>query len=226
MNPMQAIPSIRLRTWLAVLAHCALASLACAEDVPADIQRFADAAVNARDVFAKPFAVVDKPRARVWVFDERAKLIQGSPVLVGAARGDEAPADIGTRPLSKVKPHEKITPAGRFVTETGRNTKGEEIIWIDYDSAVSMHRVRNVPRESRPKRLATATVDDNRISFGCVNIPETFYNQVLHPWFGEQTGVVYVLPETQPPESMFPFLRTQDFASKNAHSSTSVGSEH
>jgi hypothetical protein len=109
--------------------------------------------------------------------------MQDSPVLVGAATGDVAPPDIGTRPLAKVKPHEKITPAGRFVTESGRNTKGEDVIWIDYDSAVSMHRVRNVAREGRPKRLATPTVDDNRISFGCVNIPVPFYEKVLRPWF-------------------------------------------
>jgi hypothetical protein len=172
--------------------------------------------VDARDVFAKPFAVIDKPRARVWVFDERARLMQDSPVLVGAATGDVAPPDIGTRPLAKVKPHEKITPAGRFVTESGRNTKGEDVIWIDYDSAVSMHRVRNVAREGRPKRLATPTVDDNRISFGCVNIPVPFYEKVLRPWFGEQTGVVYVLPESQPRESVFPFLRALDSASADA----------
>jgi hypothetical protein len=201
---------------IAIAAHCALAPAAWAEDVPADIQRFADAAVDARDVFAKPFAVIDKPRARVWVFDERARLMQDSPVLVGAATGDVAPPDIGTRPLAKVKPHEKITPAGRFVTESGRNTKGEDVIWIDYDSAVSMHRVRNVAREGRPKRLATPTVDDNRISFGCVNIPVPFYEKVLRPWFGEQTGVVYVLPESQPRESVFPFLRALDSASADA----------
>jgi hypothetical protein len=79
-----------------------------------------------------------------------------------------------------------------------------------------MHRVRNVAREGRPKRLATPTVDDNRISFGCVNIPVPFYEKVLRPWFGEQTGVVYVLPESQPRESVFPFLRALDSASADA----------
>ncbi|ARU05752.1 hypothetical protein CCO03_14620 [Comamonas serinivorans] len=196
---------IRFRTCVAWLS-AVLASAAVAQ-VPEDIQRFALAAANARDVFAKPFAVIDKPRARLWVFDERGQLMRDSAVLVGAAAGDVAPDDIGTRPLSQVKPHEKITPAGRFVTEPGRNTKGEDVIWIDYDSAVSMHRVRNVPRENRTQRLATPTVSDNRISFGCVNIPVAFYEQVLMPHFGKQTGVVYVLPESQTREALYPFLR-------------------
>ena len=198
-------PMIRWRPALAV----ALASLSLNAwaEVPADIQQFADAAVRARDVFAKPFAVIDKPRARVWVFDERARLMDESPVLVGAAVGDVAPSDIGTRPLSKVLPSEKITPAGRFVTESGRNTKGEDVIWIDYDSAVSLHRVRNVAGEGRPQRLSTPTVADNRISFGCVNIPPRFYEQVLQPHFSAEMGVVYVLPESGSRESVFPFLR-------------------
>ncbi len=186
------------------------ASQACAPawaKVPGDIQRFADAAAGARDVFAKPFAVVDKPRAHVWVFDARGKLMHDTTVLLGAAHGDVAPADIGTRPLAKVLPSEKITPAGRFVTEPGRNTKGEDVIWIDYDSAVSMHRVRNVPRENRLQRLASPSVEDNRISFGCVNIPVPFYEQVLRPYFGEQSGVVYVLPETGALDTVFPFMR-------------------
>ena len=147
----------RLHRWrpalAAVLAGLGLNAWA---EVPADIQQFAEAAVRARDVFAKPFAVIDKPRARVWVFDERARLMDESPVLVGAAAGDVAPPDIGTRPLSKVLPSEKITPAGRFVTESGRNTKGEDVIWIDYDSAVSLHRMRNVAGENRPQRRQPA----------------------------------------------------------------------
>ena len=191
-------------TLAAVLSSLVLSAWA---EVPADIQQFASAAVRARDVFAKPFAVIDKPRARVWVFDERARLMEESPVLVGAALGDVAPPDIGTRPLSRVRPSEKITPAGRFVTEPGRNTRGEDVIWIDYDSAVSLHRVRHVAGEHRPQRLATPTVADKRISFGCVNIPPRFYEQVLQPYFSAEMGVVYVLPETRSRESVFPFLR-------------------
>ena len=59
----------------------------------------------------------------------------------------------------------------------------------------------------RPQRLATPTVADKRISFGCVNIPPRFYEQVLQPYFSAEMGVVYVLPETRSRESVFPFLR-------------------
>jgi hypothetical protein len=119
-----------------------------------------------------------------------------------------APADIGTRPLAKVRPHEKVTSAGRYVTEPGNNTRGEDIVWLDYDAALSMHRVRNVAGEARTQRLLSPTVADNRISFGCVNIPADFYDRYVDPMFSRSSGVVYVLPESRSPESMFNFLHS------------------
>lgn len=55
-------------------------------------------------------------------------------------------------------PHERTTPAGRFLAEAGRNADGDDIFWVDYDVAVSMHRVRaHVPAERRLQRLASPT---------------------------------------------------------------------
>ena len=82
--------------------------------------------------------------------------------------------------MADIKPSERTTPAGRFEVEPGRNTQGEDIIWVDYDVAVSMHRVRTANKKDRRlERLATPTVSDNRISYGCINVPEQFYNAAL-----------------------------------------------
>ena len=153
---------IRLaRCAAACLALAAMAAQAVGEDAA---RRFADEVVRAGDAGGRAFAVVDKPAATVWVFDRGGRLLDNSPVLLGQARGDVAPADIGTRPLSRVRPHEKVTSAGRYVTEPGRNHRGEDIVWLDYDAALSMHRVRDVPgacaRPARPtsaSRLAAST---------------------------------------------------------------------
>lgn len=161
--------------------------------------------MRANDAEGRAFAIIDKPQARVWVFDHQGLLLAQSPVLLGQARGDVAPPDIGTRPLSQVRPHEKITASGRFVTEPGRNTKDEDIVWLDYDAAMSMHRVRHVPGENRARRLATIDVADNRISFGCVNVPPDFYDRQIKPLFSTKPGVVYVLPEGKAISSVFPF---------------------
>ena len=144
------------------------------------------------------YAVVDKRRATVSVLNGRGQLLGSSPVLLGAAVGDDSVPDIGTRPMAQVLPHERTTPAGRFLAEPGHNAKGEDIVWVDYDAAVSMHRVRLAnPSDRRLQRLATLTVDDNRISYGCINVPVKFYNNILGPAMNRRGSVVYVLPETR-----------------------------
>lgn len=195
---------IHARAGLIALA-LALAALPAAAFDDASARAFADSVVRAGDAGGRAFAIVDKPGATVWVFDRQGQLLERSPVLVGQAPGDVAPPDIGTRPLSKVRPSEKITAAGRYVTEPGRNAQGEDIVWLDYDAALSMHRVRNVPGEHRPERLRTPGTADKRISFGCINVPTRFYDRRIDPLFARSSGVVYVLPETRAPGELFGF---------------------
>lgn len=196
---------------------------AAGPDGDAVVQGFAADVVRSGDAAGMAFAVLDKPSATVTIFDAKGQLVARSPVLLGQAVGDVAPPDIGTRPLSKVKPNEKVTSAGRFVTEAGRNHTGEDIVWLDYQQALSMHRVRNVRGENRPQRLASPTVADNRISYGCVNMPLSFYDRYIDPLFGKQKGVVYVLPETQPLAALFPFTRTGSAALAGAEGAALVG---
>jgi hypothetical protein len=128
-------------------------------------------------------------------------------VLLGLARGDVSVPSIGERKISDIKPHERTTPAGRFISEPGRNLSGEDIVWVDYDAAVSMHRVRPVVKaERRLERLATPTRADNRITYDCINVPATFYDRYVKPALGSRQGVVYVLPEQATSRSVFGFL--------------------
>jgi len=198
--------SIRaLRCALAVLLFAPFAAVAA----QGDAQRIAREAVSAGDNKGGPFAVVDKQQARVYVFRGNGTLAGSSPVLLGLARGDKSVPGIGERKMSEIRPEERTTPAGRFASEPGRNLSGEDIVWVDYDAAVSMHRVRpNVKAERRLERLATPTADDNRITFGCINVPAAFYDAYVKPSLGDRDGVVYVLPEkTMPDKSMFSFLK-------------------
>lgn len=150
------------------------------------------------------FVIVDKKRARLLVFDAGARLRASSPVLLGAALGDDSVEGIGERPIALVLPAERTTPAGRFVAERGRNTQGEDVIWVDYDAAVSMHRVRTGNAlERRAERLATPSIDDNRISYGCINVPVAFYEAHVRPLFATHKAVVYVLPDTKPLSEVF-----------------------
>jgi hypothetical protein len=156
------------------------------------------------DNHGAPFVIIDKRKAHLWLFDGQGQARGHSPVLLGLARGDHTVPGIGDKPLEKIKPGERTTPAGRFVAEAGRNARGDDIFWIDYDAAVSMHRVHDVDRgENRLQRLATPTAADNRISYGCINVPIAFYDQTLLPVIGRTRPVVYLLPETRPVETLF-----------------------
>lgn len=169
-----------------------------ASEPTAPARQVAAWAVQSHDHLGRPFVIVDKARARVMVFDAQGQLTASSPVLLGAARGDHSVPGIGQRKIADILPHERTTPAGRFVAEPGRNAQGEDIVWVDYDAAVSMHRVRATnPKERRVERLASTTVADNRISYGCINVPVGFYEHHIRPVFTKARGIVYVLPETQ-----------------------------
>jgi hypothetical protein len=164
----------------------------------------ADWVVDSGDNRSLPFVIVDKKEAKVFVFDARGRLHAAAPALLGQARGDVAVPGIGDRALSKILPGEKTTPAGRFVAALGGNMRGEDVLWVDYDGAVSMHRVLTTNlKERRLQRLATATPLDNRISYGCINIPVKFYENVVRPAFSGTYGIVYVLPETRPAHEVF-----------------------
>lgn len=171
------------------------------------VRRLAQWVLDANDHGGRHFAVLDKRNARVFVFEANGRLAGASPVLLGYAAGDDTVPGIGDRPIEQVKPQERTTPAGRFVAERGRNALNEDVVWVDYDAAVSMHRVRATnPKERRLQRLASPTSSDNRISYGCINLPVAFFEQVVWPRFQGARGVVYVLPEVKPLEQVFPGL--------------------
>lgn len=169
-----------------------------------DVHLMANWVLNTRNAKGRAFILVDKKDARVYVFSPGGKLQDSAPALLGAWRGDDAVPGIGDKPLSQVKENEKTTPAGRFVAEPGQNASGEDVVWVSYDLAVSMHRVRPfVASEHRLERLATLTTDDNRISFGCINLPHTFYEDVVSPTVHKYGAVIYVLPEVKSLQQVF-----------------------
>jgi hypothetical protein len=111
---------------------------------------------------------------------------------------------IGSRPIAEVLPGERTTPAGRFVAERGHNSRGEDVVWVDYDAAVSMHRVLTTnPAERRLQRLASPASDDKRISYGCINVPAAFYEAYIRPAFAAGRAIVYILPEFKSLEEVF-----------------------
>jgi hypothetical protein len=184
-----------------------------AAEVPAPVPSaavpgFARQVVATRNNQGLPFLVIDKVHASVWVFTAQGGLLGTSAALLGFAIGDDTVPGIGERPLANIRPEERTTAAGRFASTLGRNLAGQEVLWVDYDSAISLHRViLGKPSERRAERLATPTPDDNRISYGCINVPAAFFTGLVLPTVRKNGTIVYVLPETRPLQQVFKFLR-------------------
>lgn len=168
------------------------------------VRRVADWVLDSGDHEGLYFVVLDKRNAKVFLFRPDGSLLAATPVLLGSAPGDHTVAGVGGKPIHAVLPEERTTPAGRFVAQAGRNTTPEDVVWVDYAAAVSMHRVRATDaRERRLERLASPSVEDNRISYGCINLPVAFFENALWPVFQHSRGIVYVLPEELPLQQVF-----------------------
>jgi hypothetical protein len=159
-------------------------------------RRMADWVVARHDNAGLPFIVLDKRDARLYVFQPNGHLVDQTPVLLGSAHGDETYPGIGDVPIAQVKPYQRTTAAGRFVTRPGLDADHTDVVWLDYDAALAMHRVINkVKSEHRLQRIASPNPHVRRISWGCINIPIAFFDAYISPVFGKRTGVTYVIPE-------------------------------
>ncbi|MDB5861686.1 MAG: hypothetical protein JWQ76_5375, partial [Ramlibacter sp.] len=214
--PGEAVPQLGRSVRLRVIGWLLAASLACQAGLAAeqadflgapvsrDARYVADWAVRSGDHHGLPFVIVDKLHSRVFVFDGQARLLGTARALLGLAPGDAGVAGIGARALSTILPEERTTPAGRFVASLDRNAHGDEILWVDYDAAIALHRVAvGVPLERRLQRLASLVAADHRITYGCINVPVKFFLEVVAPAFRRSDGIVYVLPETRPAQEVF-----------------------
>lgn len=201
----------------AVLAGAMLiASPAAARPAEPAIPELSMAAVQVRDWVAAlednhalPYLIVDKPSATAWLFDARHRALVRVPVLLGIAPGDLATPGVGTKKLAEIGPAEKTTPAGRFLARYGVAAGRQRVLWVDYTNSVALHPIPGdaAKRERRAARLASPTGEDNRITFGCINVPSRFYAQRLRPLFQRKGGYVYVIPDETPLETVFPGVR-------------------
>ncbi|MES2879694.1 MAG: hypothetical protein V4713_14875, partial [Pseudomonadota bacterium] len=75
-----------------------------------DARYLADWIADSRDNTRLDFLIVDKKSATLYVFDAQARLRGASPILLGAALGDDSVPGIGSRPIAQFQPSERTTP--------------------------------------------------------------------------------------------------------------------
>jgi hypothetical protein len=185
-------------------AHPKSASQPAAPVASSDAWQVVDWVIASHDNNGMPFMVVDKTDAQVLAFDASSRPVGAAPVLVGVSRGDHSEPEAGDRELSDIPISDRTTPAGRFVAKFGHAAGGRDVLWVDYPTAISLHAVITTNKKQRRlQRLNSPTPADNRITFGCINVPTEFYAKVVKPLFKGTSGIVYILPETKPLNEVF-----------------------
>ena len=188
------------------------------------VQHMADWVKASADNDGLPFVIIDKPAAKVFVFDKDDQLLGSAWALVGLARGDDSVPGIGTMPLTAITPDIRTTPAGRFVTALGHDLGTLDVLWVDYPDAISLHRVINTnPAERRLERIVSPVPAEHRISYGCINVPARFFDSLVEPNFKDTKGIAYILPEVKAMRAVFPnYYEAEDNSLPQAAAMTPV----
>ncbi|ASQ90737.1 hypothetical protein CHL67_07185 [Prosthecochloris sp. GSB1] len=155
-----------------------------------------------RDNRKLPFAIIDKKNAHIYVFDDKGKIIDTGPVLLGIAKNDQIDPKTLKKPLSSIGKEDRVTPSGRFQSVIGPDHRGKQVLWVDPQFAIALHPVVNVPGQNRFTRIESSSADDNRITWGCINVPVPLFKKVITPLFKPKSGFVYILPESDSVEKL------------------------
>ncbi|WP_164273652.1 MULTISPECIES: hypothetical protein [unclassified Stenotrophomonas] len=182
--------------------------------------------VASKDSQGYPFAIMDKAAAQILVFGGDGKLRGAAPALFGSAKGDHIAPGVAGLALREIPGRDRTTPAGRFIGGFGPSIDAGRVLWVDYESAVSIHPMpKGTSKEKRAERLASATPDDNRVTHGCINVSPVFYDEVVKSTF-EKGGVFYVLPDKASIAETFPeFAQSRESAAQNGEGERHAGAK-
>jgi hypothetical protein len=146
----------------------------------------------------EPYVIVDKPTATAYIFDSNNQLVKSFPVLLGQTKG-ESPNIANTKDSI---PTGATTPRGTFrfgehhiVNADIQLYKGK-IFSIYGTENLAIHITYPKQLAERTKALNTPTVEDNRKSWGCINISEENFDAYVTPTFGDhKSHKLYITPD-------------------------------
>lgn len=154
----------------------------------------------------KPYMIADKNTGMIYMMSPDHQVIASAPALYGKNMGD-APV-VGQTPAGAFQINVVDAPAsyGGNIAEFA-TTRGGDVF--------SIHRMINKKGQDRPGRLLSDQVSDKRISDGCINVPEQFYDAFIGKGGAEK---VYIVPDSTEVANVF-----TDGAYRNIAAESSTG---
>lgn len=156
---------------------------------------------SAAKASGKGFIIADKPNGMIHVFNADGSVLAQDAALYGKQAGD------------KLDGKSKITPAGGYVLKPRADAEyaGGMVLAMpettDATGYIAVHAAYlGDPKENRTGRLNSASADDNKISYGCINTAhDTFLKKILPNIEEFNGGMIFILPDAQEmTASMFP----------------------
>ena len=152
-----------------------------------------------------PFIVVDKLGARIFAFDVGGEFLGSAPVLVGLARGDQLSArnwQPQALPDQPGRAHHPGRPVRGWIWQLGRP-------WHDALGRPPRRDLvapgdKREPRRASPSAHQVVDPGEHRISYGCINVPKTYYDDVVLTALAGGNALVYILPDTKAIGDIFP----------------------
>ena len=174
----------------------------------------------------KLMVVVDKPNARLFIFNPDGSLLLDKKVLLGAAVGDYYKGN------NDIKAN-RITPAGLFTMGLRDATRsaGEARTAGDYDfkkvfvldkaidgeySVTLFHSVwtHEADGPQRLKALQNENAADSRYSFGCINVDKSTYGDLVKNHLAQMDGAaLFIVPDN--PQATAEFLKGETAQNKS-----------
>lgn len=143
--------------------------------------------------------IVDPATGRLYVM-KGGKVVADAPALFGKQGIAEADARIINANVDETTDDMKVTPSGRYAARMEPDADyGSRITFLRGDAAnaspYAIHRVYlGNPKDRRQQRLDSASPLDNTISYGCVNVSNEFYDQVLRKLDFSGDTFTYLMP--------------------------------
>ncbi|MDQ5971191.1 MAG: hypothetical protein QG566_137 [Patescibacteria group bacterium] len=160
-----------------------------------------DSVMSSENKTIEPYVIADKPTATVFIFDSQNNIIAKFPALFGQAKG-EAPNSADAN--SDIAGSGATTPAGSYKMSLGKNMKAQDlnlyngkIFRIEGTSNLAFHITYPGELAERTKALKTKTTEDNRMSWGCINISEENFDKYVTPYLSKDNQKLYITPDNQ-----------------------------
>jgi hypothetical protein len=146
------------------------------------------------------YIVIDKPSAEMYVFNSSNELITSMPVLLGKDKGEEPNRADASSPIAS----HATTPAGKFqlgkigITDVNKDDstlyQGRIISLLGSDN-LALHMTYPGEYEKRTKALNTPTLEDKRMSWGCINISPKNFDKYIKPYFNKGNQNLFITPD-------------------------------